>query len=173
MRVFSAASNHRTLCQVQGWTLADAWCLPTAQALHRQSGRSTADSPKNTVEAIEEVERETGLEPATSSLGKCISIVNRELRRPWRCFLVNKISCFQAAASDILLNKVNEVAVRADSAVLASDVKSGRSEKSVVGAMNESTDANSPSARVRKVRQPNLRMAAKFKRMNSRQNSPL
>jgi len=41
------------------------------------------------------MERETGLEPATSSLGKRISIVNRGVRRSRRSFLVRKVFCFQ------------------------------------------------------------------------------
>jgi len=39
------------------------------------------------LEVIEKMERETGLEPATSSLGIRSSFDNKELLRPWRHFL--------------------------------------------------------------------------------------
>jgi hypothetical protein len=37
---------------------------------------------------IENMERETGIEPATSSLGMLISIQNKELMRPWTTILI-------------------------------------------------------------------------------------
>jgi hypothetical protein len=39
------------------------------------------------MQVIEKMERETGLEPATSSLGIRSSFDNKELLRPWRHFL--------------------------------------------------------------------------------------
>jgi hypothetical protein len=35
-------------------------------------------------QVIENMERETGIEPATSSLGNRVSFVNKEQMRPWR-----------------------------------------------------------------------------------------
>jgi hypothetical protein len=46
-------------------------------------------------QVIEKMERETGFERATSSLGKRISIVNTGVRRSWRSFLVREVFCFQ------------------------------------------------------------------------------
>jgi hypothetical protein len=60
-------------------------------------------------QVIEKMERETGLEPATSSLGKRISIVNRGLRRSRRCFLVKEVFCFQWWLSKSCLNEVIKV----------------------------------------------------------------
>ena len=39
------------------------------------------------LQVTENMERETGLEPATSSLGSCTSFENKEQMRPWRCIL--------------------------------------------------------------------------------------
>jgi hypothetical protein len=40
------------------------------------------------LQLIENMERETGIEPVTSSLGTCSSIDNKELRRPWTTILI-------------------------------------------------------------------------------------
>ena len=60
-------------------------------------------------QVIEKMERETGLEPATSSLGKRISIVNRGVRRSRRSFLVRKVFCFQCRRFDSHLIEVIKV----------------------------------------------------------------
>ena len=57
------------------------------------------------------MERETGLEPATSSLGKRISIVNRGVRRSRRSFLVKKVLCFQQRVSTSHRIEVIEVTI--------------------------------------------------------------
>ena len=36
------------------------------------------------LQVVEKLERETGVEPATSSLGNYVSIVNKQLMRPGR-----------------------------------------------------------------------------------------
>jgi len=41
-------------------------------------------------QVIENMERETGIEPATSSLGKRSSIENKERTRPRRCILTTE-----------------------------------------------------------------------------------
>ena len=61
-------------------------------------------------QVVDSMEREMGLEPTTSSLGKWISIVNKGFRRQRRCFLVDKVFRFQGAVSPSLVNEVNEVA---------------------------------------------------------------
>jgi hypothetical protein len=48
--------------------------------------RATADVS----EVIENMERETGIEPSTSSLGKRRSFENKELTRPLRCILTTE-----------------------------------------------------------------------------------
>jgi hypothetical protein len=55
------------------------------------------------------MERETGLEPVTSSLGKRISIVNKGLRRSRRSFLVKEVFCFQRWIFGSPLNEVIKV----------------------------------------------------------------
>lgn len=59
-------------------------------------------------EVVEDMERETGIEPATSSLGKYLAIVNKGLRRLWRSFLVRSFAV-NRAFSDLLLSKVIKV----------------------------------------------------------------
>jgi hypothetical protein len=39
-------------------------------------------------QVIENMERETGIEPATSSLGMLSSFANKKLMRPWTTFLI-------------------------------------------------------------------------------------
>ena len=60
-------------------------------------------------QAIENMERETGLEPVTSSLGIRISIVNRGFRRSRRSFLVKEVFYFQWRPFKSHLNEVIKV----------------------------------------------------------------
>jgi hypothetical protein len=39
------------------------------------------------MQVIENMERETGIEPATNSLEECVSIANKRLQRSWRAIL--------------------------------------------------------------------------------------
>ena len=41
----------------------------------------------DSLQVIEKMERETGIEPATNSLEECVSIANKRLQRSWRAIL--------------------------------------------------------------------------------------
>ena len=58
------------------------------------------------MQAIDSMERETGIEPATSSLGKRSSIENKELTRPLRCILTTENAEKTTSASQTALNGV-------------------------------------------------------------------
>ena len=77
-------------------------------------------------EDIEKLERETGVEPATSSLGIWLSIVNKRLRRQWRGFLVKTVYCCQAALLKCLLSEVTKVTPRAAGSVQRDDDRAAR-----------------------------------------------
>jgi hypothetical protein len=51
-------------------------------------------------QVIEKMERETGIEPATSSLGKRSSVENKELTRPLRCILTTENAEKTTSASE-------------------------------------------------------------------------
>jgi hypothetical protein len=51
-------------------------------------------------QVIENMERETGIEPATSSLGKRSSVENKELTRPLRCILTTENAEKTTSASE-------------------------------------------------------------------------
>ena len=58
-------------------------------------------------QVIENMERETGLEPATSSLGIRSSFDNKERLRPWRHFLniddhAESVSCEKARLNAVI-----------------------------------------------------------------------
>jgi hypothetical protein len=72
-------------------------CLQPCEIKHLQSvasainALSRAANLRCLAEAIENMERETGIEPATSSLGIQRTFVNKEQMRPWRLILTIEV----------------------------------------------------------------------------------
>ncbi len=58
-------------------------------------------------QVIEKMERETGFEPATSSLGIRESFVNKRQRRPWRSTLCIEIHGVSSFFCEVRLNALN------------------------------------------------------------------
>jgi hypothetical protein len=52
------------------------------------------------------MERETGIEPATSSLGSQLAFVNKEQMRPWRLILTIEVNGVSATYGKSTLNAV-------------------------------------------------------------------
>jgi len=52
------------------------------------------------------MERETGIEPATSSLGIQLAFVNKEQMRPWRLILTTEVNGVSATYTKSVLNAV-------------------------------------------------------------------
>jgi hypothetical protein len=50
-----------------------------------------SDNPDvlESMQIVEKMERETGIEPATNSLEECVSIANKRLQRSWRAILTH------------------------------------------------------------------------------------
>jgi hypothetical protein len=59
-----------------------------------------------TSQVIENMERETGIEPATSSLGIQLAFVNKEQMRPWRLILTIEVNGVSATCAKTGLNAV-------------------------------------------------------------------
>jgi hypothetical protein len=57
-------------------------------------------------QVIENMERETGIEPATSSLGIQLAFVNKEQMRPWRLILTIEVNGGSATYDKSVLNAV-------------------------------------------------------------------
>jgi hypothetical protein len=57
-------------------------------------------------QVIENMERETGIEPATSSLGIQLAFVNKEQMRPWRLILTIEVNGVSATYGKSVLNAV-------------------------------------------------------------------
>ena len=74
----------------RGWTSACGLALFSRDceagftAINALKGRYAG---RDIMQIIENMERETGLEPATSSLGTCTAFENKQLPRPRRCIL--------------------------------------------------------------------------------------
>src|SRR5215472_5706372 len=58
---------------------------------------------------LKKMERETGIEPATSSLGRCAAIENKEQLRPWRCILTTASHLESGSYANTGENGVNGV----------------------------------------------------------------
>ena len=52
------------------------------------------------------MERETGIEPATSSLGIQLAFANKEQMRPWRLILTIEVNGVSATYTESVLNAV-------------------------------------------------------------------
>jgi hypothetical protein len=63
-------------------------------------------------QVIENMERETGIEPATSSLGIQLAFVNKEQMRPWRLILTIEVNGVSATYGKSVLNAVIAVSGR-------------------------------------------------------------
>jgi hypothetical protein len=57
-------------------------------------------------QVIEKMGRETGIEPATSSLGIQLAFVNKEQMRPWRLILTIEVNGVSATYGKSVLNAV-------------------------------------------------------------------